>query len=493
MNKKYFNIFVEILVILLLFNGKEDVKADALTLTSIPKEGSEYAIVGYECTNGSNITWNKEEGSILITNTTSTDSCELKLKDTHILTLEKNGATSVGADKLSCVPDENNSCTVTLPSITRSGWTIVGWSEEEDSLTEEHEVGDTLTLTEDTTLYAITSYKFTRTFKPNGTSTKETTLSCTMYNIQESCTMTSPKITRDGWESIGWNSNPNATKSTANTWEHDSLRKFTKAQYNQNGTLYAITSKDVTVTFNGNGATIGSKSEKCTMYNKDTSCSITSPSINRTGWETIGWNTSSTATTSTWDVNTTENFSSNAKYYAITKEYSYPTIKITFGGGEGTTSKVYSSVSCTAGSGTVSSLIAYDDTSDKGTCTGSNSSCSITLGTSGNRTITATCTNSNGKTTTETASVFVGILNSGEDYYCYNASSQKCNITTGPHLANGEHRCFDPCGSGWLCAGGKMIDFDSFVTSYKDGVTYETYTYELNNSQNDLYCIYRNI
>ena len=53
------------------------------------------------------------------------------------------------------------------------------------------------------------------------------------------------------------------------------------------------------------------------------SCSITSPSIIREGYDIIGWSKSSDATSSEWNANTSKNINSDSTYYAITipKEY----------------------------------------------------------------------------------------------------------------------------------------------------------------------------
>ena len=64
------------------------------------------------------------------------------------------------------------------------------------------------------------------------------------------------------------------------------------------------------------------------------SCSITSPTIEKTGYTIIGWNTNKNATTSTWNINTSKSISSSATYYPILKANTY-TITYNANGGSG--------------------------------------------------------------------------------------------------------------------------------------------------------------
>jgi len=71
----------------------------------------------------------------------------------------------------------------------------------------------------------------------------------------------------------------------------------------------------------------------CTAENSKT-CSVTSPSIEKNGYEIIGWNTSNSATTSSWNVNTSKSISANSTYYPITKLNTY-TVSYNANGGSG--------------------------------------------------------------------------------------------------------------------------------------------------------------
>ena len=77
--------------------------------------------------------------------------------------------------------------------------------------------------------------------------------------------------------------------------------------------------------------------EKLCTAEKSKTCSVTSPSVEKNGYEIIGWNTSNSATTSSWNVNTSKSISANSTYYPITKLNTY-TVSYNANGGSGTPS-----------------------------------------------------------------------------------------------------------------------------------------------------------
>lgn len=95
-------------------------------------------------------------------------------------------------------------------------------------------------------------------------------------------------------------------------------------------------------TFNrGTADTIGGQTnniELMCLANKGKTCSITSPSIEKAGYQAVGWNTSSSATTSSWNVNTSKSINSTKVYYPILKQATY-TITYDNNGGSGCTTK----------------------------------------------------------------------------------------------------------------------------------------------------------
>ena len=71
------------------------------------------------------------------------------------------------------------------------------------------------------------------------------------------------------------------------------------------------------------------------------SCSITSPTIEKTGYTIISWNTNKNATTSTWNINTSKSISSSATYYPILKANIYTITYNANGGSGGPSSQSY--------------------------------------------------------------------------------------------------------------------------------------------------------
>lgn len=80
---------------------------------------------------------------------------------TFIATFYKNGADSIGAEKLSCTT-KSSSCTIKAPSIKREGYKVNGWAL--NSLTvAKYKPGDTITLKKDMKFFARTTKKINST------------------------------------------------------------------------------------------------------------------------------------------------------------------------------------------------------------------------------------------------------------------------------------------------------------------------------------------
>ena len=168
---------------------------------------------------------------------------------------------------------------------------------------------------------------YTATFNKNGaTSVGATTKSCTVSNEIGSCTIEAPSITRSGFTSYGFNTSASATTGS------------TSFTITKNETYYAITKKEVTITFNVNGNGGSNSSLKCTIWNSATTCNITSPAITpASGFTTIGWSTGATTYTSSWSENTANAVSANATYYAQSTKAG-KSISVTYNKGTGVAS-----------------------------------------------------------------------------------------------------------------------------------------------------------
>ena len=77
--------------------------------------------------------------------------------------------------------------------------------------------------------------------------------------------------------------------------------------------------------------------ERLCLADQGKTCSITSPSIERAGYNVIGWNTNSSATTSTWNVSVSKNINKSETYYPIVSLKQY-TISYKTENGSGTMS-----------------------------------------------------------------------------------------------------------------------------------------------------------
>lgn len=152
----------------------------------------------------------------------------------------------------------------------------------------------------------------------NGTSSIKVS-TCSLYDNKYSCNNDSVNnITKNTWYrttskeiSITYNTSGNITV-TAETRDKSNNSNSSTKEFS----LYKTT-------FNrGNADTIGGQTnniELMCLANKGKTCSITSPSIEKSGYQVLGWNTSSSATTSSWNVNTLKSINSTEIYYPILK------------------------------------------------------------------------------------------------------------------------------------------------------------------------------
>ena len=159
---------------------------------------------------------------------------------------------------------------------------------------------------------------------------------------------------------------PTTTNIEKNTWYQSSSNQITSNQINISYTTtgkakvtartvdksnnYSESTKDFTInkytiTFNKEpadkigGGTINI-TKSCYAISGQ-SCSITSPTIEKTGYTIIGWNTNKNATTSTWNINTSKSISSSATYYPILKANIYTITYNANGGSGGPSSQSY--------------------------------------------------------------------------------------------------------------------------------------------------------
>ncbi len=161
------------------------------------------------------------------------------------LNFNANGATSIGAEAVGCNTLNGSTCIVTAPTITRDGYTILGWSKSSSATTSSYDVSSNIEIgstDNDSTYYAVTSKNLVATFnKNNASSISATSANCTIYNTQTGCTITSPTITAaSGYVAVGWNTN---SAATTKQYDQSELIPITS-----NITYYAVQKTPVTCT-----------------------------------------------------------------------------------------------------------------------------------------------------------------------------------------------------------------------------------------------------
>lgn len=220
-----------------------------------------------------------------------------------------------------------NTALGTLPTVSRTGYTFVGWFDT-SAASGGTQATTTTKVTGTKTWYArwsINSYTFT--FDKNGGNTPSATTITKEYNTAIG---TLPTCTRSAdntytYAFAGWFDTSAFSGGTKLT---------TTTKVTSNKTWYArwtSTYKNYTVTWDGNGGT-PSKSSSSFHYNDALG---TLPTATRTGYTFKGWSTSKTGTV---NVSTTTKVTANVTYYAVWTINSY-TWTFDANGGTGDTTK----------------------------------------------------------------------------------------------------------------------------------------------------------
>ena len=139
-------------------------------------------------------------------------------------------------------------------------------------------------------------------------------------------------ITKDVWYKSP-NTNISISYSISGTGTVYARTYDKSNNFNENSKEFSV----YKVTFNkGDADKIGgvaSNIDKLCLAEKNGSCSITSPSIEKAGYTAVGWNTDSSASTSTWNVGISKSINSDGTYYPITKKIEEYTISYDANGG----------------------------------------------------------------------------------------------------------------------------------------------------------------
>ena len=239
-------------------------------------------------------------------------------------TFNANGGGTVSP---STITKAYNTALGTLPTVSRTGYTFVGWFDT-SAASGGTQATTATKVTGTKTWYArwsINSYTFT--FDKNGGNTPSITTITKKYNTAVG---TLPTCTRNAdntytYAFAGWFDTSASSGGTQLT---------TSTKIISNKTWYARwtpTYKNYTVTWDGNGGT-PSKSSSSFHYNDALG---TLPTATRTEYTFKGWSTSKTGTV---NVNTTTKVTANVTYYAVWTINSY-TWTFDANGGTGDTTK----------------------------------------------------------------------------------------------------------------------------------------------------------
>lgn len=133
-----------------------------------------------------------------------------------------------------------------------------------------------------------------------------------MYGVD--LTLSSTKPTREGYVFEGWGT---SSSDTSVNYEAGDVYES-----NASDILYAIWSKKITLSFNGNGGSGVPSSKNKTVYNETTSYKFTIPNTKptKTGYTFLGWSKSSSATSATYSAGGTITLSASDILYAVWKE-----------------------------------------------------------------------------------------------------------------------------------------------------------------------------
>lgn len=233
-----------------------------IKLPNISKEG--WDVIGWSLNKKSK---NIDYSNLDTINVTDNISLYAVLKKSFNIVFVSNGA-SIENNILKCeLYNNDDTCEVTFPNIVRSGYEILGWSENKSANIGTYNVQSKIKLNKQKTYYAISRKKINVSFE--GSNSK----SCYIYNKQKECSITIPNISGiNGW-SISKSSN--------------SIMYYPNKTYNFSFSLklYPVTNKLLRATF----IVDGKKYERtCTL--NGVGCTVEAPVINNlTGKLILGY------------------------------------------------------------------------------------------------------------------------------------------------------------------------------------------------------------
>ncbi len=178
--------------------------------------------------------------------------------------------------------------TYTIPTMTgtRTGYTFRGWTGSSLSVLASATTMSAAYSHVETWTAAWQANTYTVTFNANGGSG---TMAGQSFTYGTSQALTSNSFTRDGYSFVGWNTSSSSTSLTPTYTNGQSVSNLT-ATNGGNVTLYAMWS--YTISYNANSGT-GTVPSSQTL-NANSTATLQTNSLTRTGFTANGWNTSTT-------------------------------------------------------------------------------------------------------------------------------------------------------------------------------------------------------
>ncbi len=166
-----------------------------------------------------------------------------------------------------------------LPTPSRKGHDFIGWYTGKKTGIKVTAT-DIYTDSADSTLYAIweaDTHNIVYDYATNGGTYADAKTDSVKYGENIDLTV---KAYKDGWDFVGWNTNPDATEE---------LKDITMGE--EDILLYAIYKKDITANFiDQKEEQTTSRETTMTIYNRETQCLMPVPEQNiANGWDCLGW------------------------------------------------------------------------------------------------------------------------------------------------------------------------------------------------------------
>ena len=183
------------------------------------------------------------------------------------ITLTVKGNNFTTDEKVSCKLRKNEEgCMVKLPELNSDKFMAI--SDVPNTNVPLYDLGQEIEIKGDTTLYFIEeeTFTYTLTIDGNGSELQTVNPSCKTTKRIGSCEVDVPDYTRNGFEKLGY------SKNKGN--QTGEIQVNSKMSLTGDETIYAISRKKVTATYQGN-AYMEKTSDSCYIYNTNTSCNIT--------------------------------------------------------------------------------------------------------------------------------------------------------------------------------------------------------------------------